>query len=399
MSILDKIRVAMPWASSMVAYVPNITWELPSPSILGIPATLDLTPPIPPLALEVTLAQFGFNAEVIATHCGPTSTLFELRPIGSSSIKSLKATLLDVSIRLGTHGLHYKGPIPGSPAIGIEVTHDKPTTVPLASLANQLAGKSIPIPLGIGHDGKPIVLDLIQAPHILVAGTTGSGKSVFINSFIASCLINNTPDDIQFVLIDPKMVEFQKYKGIPHLLMDVITDVNSAVEALYVMERYMDDRFNTIAQAKCANIEEYNSNVPHGEAPLNRIVIVIDEFADLIMQNSLVETPVVRIAQKARAAGMHLVIATQRPVVKVVTGLIKANISTRISFRVPSGIDSRVILDQKGAETLRGQGDLMALTHTSSSPIRAQAPILQNEHLKKLLAHWRPQDKFLAPYR
>lgn len=402
MGILAEIQGVFRWATGTRLFEPvPINWEMPPQEILWSEEVSELTSPIKPVALELALAKFGFESAVSEAQTGPSSSIYHVRPLGLSSIKSLNNILPDVGLRLGVHGIQSLGHIPGSSSIGIEIDHGESPLITMGHLFSSLDELEIPVPVGIQPNGEALAIDLAEAPHMLVAGSTGSGKSVFINSLISSILATKTPDQVQFVLIDPKMVEFQKYRGIPHMLMDLLVDVDQAVEALNVLERFMDDRFYDLAAAGCHDIDAYNSALDSLDSPaprFNRIVVIIDEFADLIMQNKHVERPIVRIAQKARAAGLHLVIGTQRPVVKVVTGLIKANVPTRVCFRVPSAVDSRVVLDEKGAEKLQGPGSLMIKGAGLFSAERAQAPLITPAEIHPLVDHWRPQDAFLKRY-
>lgn len=403
MSILSDIQGVFTWAAGSRIFKPApVDWQMPPKDFFrSSEGAIDLSSPIKSVALELQLAKFGFECSVEEADVGPSSTIYHINPVGLSSIKSLANVLPDVGLRLGVHRIKSLGHLPGSTSIGVEIDHGTTPLISMASLADSMLGKQIPIPIGVKPNGKAMSIDLAAAPHMLVAGSTGTGKSVFINSLISSVLALRDPDQVQFVMIDPKMVEFQRYRGIPHMLMDLLVDVDEAVEALNVLVRFMDDRFAQLAEAGFQDIGSYNADLDSRNSPvarLNRIVIVIDEFADLIMQNKHVEQPVVRIAQKARAAGLHLVIGTQRPVVKVVTGLIKANVPTRVCFRVPSAVDSRVVLDEKGADKLGGPGDLLVKGSGIFTAVRAQAPYIESSQVDQLVAHWKPQDRFLQRY-
>lgn len=403
MGILKDIQGVFQWATGSRLFEPvPIDWQMPPKDFFrSSESVIDLSSPIKSIALELQLAKFGFECSVSEAEVGPSSTIYHVTPVGLSSIKSLVSILPDVGLRLGVHRIKSLGHLPGSTSIGVEIDHGKTPLITMSSLVDSMLDKQIPIPIGVKPNGKAMSIDLADAPHLLVAGSTGTGKSVFINSLISSILALRDPDQVQFVMIDPKLVEFQRYRGLPHMLMDLLVDVDEAVEALNVLVRFMDDRFSVLARAGFPDISSYNSDLDSRDSPeprLNRIVIVIDEFADLIMQNKHVEQPVVRIAQKARAAGLHLVIGTQRPVVKVVTGLIKANVPTRVCFRVPSAVDSRVVLDEKGAEKLGGPGDLLVKGNGIFSAVRAQAPYIDASTVDQLAAHWKPQDQFLKRY-
>ncbi len=280
-----------------------------------------------------------------------------------------------------------EAPIPGKRAVGIEVPNLKPATVRISSLLASKEWADLEAPLGfvIGKDiaGNPIVDDLAKMPHLLVAGQTGSGKSVLINTLLTSLLYKNSPSDLKLILVDPKQVEMAPYNGLPHLLTPVINEPEKCISALKWAVAEMDRRLKTMANEGKRNIQEYN--IAKVDSPMPYIVIVIDELADLMMLAARdVESLIVRLAQKARAAGIHLVLATQRPSVDVITGLIKANVPARIAFTVASQVDSRTIIDQIGAEKLLGRGDMLLLTSDMSKPKRIQAALIQDEETAKV---------------
>ena len=287
----------------------------------------------------------------------------------------------DLALALAATSVRIEAPIPGKSAVGIEVPNKTVSVVAIREILDALPnrGQVPPIWMALGKDitGRPVFGDLCNMPHLLVAGATGSGKSVCLNTIIASLLVSATPDQVQLLMIDPKRVELQVYNGIPHLIKEVITDPRLAAGALFEMTKEMEARYERFAKAGVRKIEEYNAKYPEQHLPY--VVIVIDELADLMLvAPAKVETTIMRLAQLARATGIHLVVATQRPSVDVITGLIKANVPSRIAFAVSSQTDSRVILDMNGAERLLGRGDMLYLPIDAPKPIRAQGAFITN---------------------
>ncbi|MDF2876546.1 MAG: spoIIIE, partial [Sporomusa sp.] len=312
--------------------------------------------------LEQTLDSFGVSAKVINTCQGPTVTRYELEPAPGVKVSKIVNLSDDLSLKLASSGVRIEAPIPGKAAIGIEVPNKELSGVALREVleADEFQRSSSGLTVALGKDiaGQPIVADLAKMPHLLVAGATGSGKSVCINTLITSVLFKARPDEVKLVLIDPKMVELSNYNGIPHLLTPVVTDAKKAAAALNWAVQEMERRYEVFATAGVRDISRYNELHAEGRLPL--ILIIIDELADLMMVAPVdVEDAICRLAQKARAAGLHLVLATQRPSVDVITGTIKANVPSRISFAVSSQVDSRTILDMAGAEKLLGKGDML----------------------------------------
>jgi DNA segregation ATPase FtsK/SpoIIIE, S-DNA-T family len=343
--------------------------------------------------LEDTLASFGVGAKVTHIERGPSITRYELRPERGVKISRISSLADDIALALAATSVRIEAPIPGKSAVGIEVPN---TTVSIVAIREILDRPREPVPLSIalGKDitGKPVFGDLAKMPHLLVAGATGAGKSVCLNCIIASLLVNATPDQLELLMIDPKRVELTVYNGIPHLKHDVITDPSMAAGALANITREMDDRYERFAREGVRKIEEFNAKYPDQKLPY--IVVVIDELADLMLvAPAKVEMLVMRLAQLARATGIHLVVATQRPSVDVITGLIKANIPSRIAFAVSSQVDSRVILDMNGAERLLGRGDMLYLPIDAPKPIRAQGALITNHEIDKLVAFWKRQPK------
>ncbi len=334
-----------------------------------------------------TFANFNIDVEMEGANVGPRVTQYTLKP--PTGVKLTKITALEnnLALDLAAHAIRMEAPIPGKRAVGIEVPNVKAATVRISSLlqSNEFSGIKSPLGFVIGKDiaGRPIVADLAKMPHMLVAGQTGSGKSVMINTFLTSLLYRNTPSDLKLILIDPKQVEMAPYNDIPHLLTPVINEPEKCISALKWAVAEMERRLRTMAEVGRRNIGEYNSLKKEEGMPY--IVIVIDELADLMMMAARdVEALIVRLAQKARAAGIHLVLATQRPSVDVITGLIKANVPARIAFTVASQVDSRTIIDQAGAEKLLGRGDMLLLTSEMPKPKRIQAALIEDGETAKV---------------
>jgi len=334
-----------------------------------------------------TFENFNIEVEMEGANIGPRVTQYTMKP--PTGVKLTKITALEnnLALDLAAHSIRMEAPIPGKRAVGIEVPNVRPATVRVASLLQSPEWTRVDGPLGfvIGKDiaGNPVVADLAKMPHMLVAGQTGSGKSVMINTFLTSLLYRNSPADLKLILVDPKQVEMAPYNDIPHLLTPVINEPEKCISALKWAVAEMERRLRTMAEVGKRNIGEYNSLKKEEGMPY--IVIVIDELADLMMMAARdVEALIVRLAQKARAAGIHLVLATQRPSVDVITGLIKANVPARIAFTVASQVDSRTIIDQIGAEKLLGRGDMLLLTSDMPKPKRVQAALIEDGETQKV---------------
>ena len=341
-----------------------------------------------------TFANFKINVEMEGANIGPRVTQYTLRPPADVKLTKITALENNLSLDLAAHSIRMEAPIPGKRAVGIEVPNIKGATVRVASLlaSKEWADSPGPLSFVIGKDiaGKAVVADLAKMPHLLVAGQTGSGKSVMINTFITSLLYRNSPADLKLILVDPKQVEMAPYNDMPHLLTPVINDPEKCISALKWAVAEMERRLKQMATVGKRNIIEYNT--VKAEEGMPYIVIVIDELADLMMMAARdVEALIVRLAQKARAAGIHLVLATQRPSVDVITGLIKANVPARIAFTVASQIDSRTIIDQMGAEKLLGRGDMLLLTSDMAKPKRVQAALIEDEETAKITQFIRMQ--------
>jgi DNA segregation ATPase FtsK/SpoIIIE, S-DNA-T family len=313
------------------------------------------------------LQSFQINGVITAITEGPVLTTYEFKPAAGVKLSKIAALQDDLGVVLGTNQLRVIAPIPGKTVVGIEVPRPQSEVISLKEVLSQdgFMDKKLALPVALGKstDGRPLFGDLAAMPHLLVAGATGSGKSVFMNSLIMSFLFRLSPQQLRMILIDPKMLEFAAFAGLPHLVADVITDNKVAINAMNWAVTEMDRRYALMAKTGSKNIESYNSKQRKAEDKIPLLVVVVDELADLMMSGGeMVEVAITRLAQKARASGIHLVIATQRPSAEVITGLIKANIPSRISFKVPSGIDSRTILDTSGAEGLMGRGDSLMIT-------------------------------------
>jgi len=326
------------------------------------------------------LAHFKIEGDVVRTYAGPVVSTFEFKPAANVKVSKILNLQDDLAMALSAETIRIQAPIPGKDVVGIEIPNDTVDTIYLRELLDSKLFKeaSSPLTIALGKDivGKPFITDLKKLPHLLIAGTTGSGKSVGINAMILSLLYKNSPDQLRLLMIDPKMLEFSIYNDIPHLLTPVITKPKQAIVALNNMVSEMERRYELMSETKTKNIENYNARVKKdGGEHFPYIVVIIDELADLMMTSGKdVEHSIARLAQMARASGIHLIVATQRPSVDVVTGLIKANLPSRISYRVGQKVDSKIILDQMGAESLLGRGDMLFTPPGSTGLVRLHAP-------------------------
>lgn len=349
--------------------------------------------------LDETLENFNVHASVVNRTQGPAVTRFEVQPEKGVKVSKITNLTDDIKLNLAAKDIRIEAPISGKSTVGIEIPNQTSRPVMLSELMNTEAFQSSESPLtaalGLDISGTPIITDLQKMPHGLIAGATGSGKSVCINSLLVSLLYKATPDQLKLLLIDPKMVELAPYNRIPHLVSPVITDAKAATVALKWAVEEMERRYQLFSHTGVRNMEKYNeyaSHPDHTGEKLPYILIVIDELADLMMvAPNDVEESISRIAQKARACGIHMIVATQRPSVDVITGLIKANIPTRVSFSVSSQIDSRTILDASGAEKLLGKGDMLFLPSGASKPVRLQGTFVSDEEIDAVVAHVRSQ--------
>jgi DNA segregation ATPase FtsK/SpoIIIE-like protein len=337
--------------------------------------------------IEEKFLEFNIKGKVINWTIGPVITRYEFEPAAGIKLSKIQSLSDDLTLRLKTSDVRITPPLPNKGLIGIEVPNKKRKIVYFKKLIENEefinSKKPLLFALGVEVDGKPRYEDLSKMPHLLIAGSTGSGKSVCINTIIASLIIKNTPKTIRFLLIDPKMVELSLYEGIPHLLMPVVKDRKMAVKVLKMAVAWMEYRYKLLAKVGAKSLESYNSKTGDYKP---YIVIIIDEFADLILtQGKEVEGPIARLAQMARAVGIHLIVATQRPSVDVITGIIKANFPVRIAFKVPSKVDSRVILDTIGAEKLLGKGDMLYIPPGSSEPQRLHGAFISEDEIIKMV--------------
>lgn len=341
-----------------------------------------------------TLKSFGVVTKVLAISRGPSVTRYELQPSAGVKIARITSLADDIALNLASAGVRIEAPIPNKPAVGIEVPNREVSVVKLRDIidSNEFVGVKSRLSVALGQDisGEKVIADLAKMPHVLVAGATGSGKSVCINSMIISLLYKSTPDEVRFLMVDPKVVELGIYNGIPHLLVPVVTDPRKAAGALGWAVTEMLNRYKLFADNQVRDLIGYNelASINDEIKPLPQIVIIIDELADLMMAApNEVEDAICRLAQMARAAGMHLVIATQRPSVDVITGVIKANIPSRIAFAVSSQVDSRTILDMGGAEKLLGRGDMLYSPVGSSKPIRVQGCFVNEKEIERVVSY------------
>ena len=347
------------------------------------------------------LRKFKIDGDVIRTYSGPVVTTFEFKPAPNVPVRKILNLQDDLAMALRAQTIRIQAPIPGKDVVGIEIPNSDIETIYLREVLESeifsTAKSELTIALGKDIVGAPFVTDLKKLPHLLIAGTTGSGKSVGINAMLLSLLYRNSPQTLRLIMIDPKMLEFSMYEGIPHLLTPVITEAKKAVNVLENLVSEMERRYKLMAANKTKNIESYNAKMKEqGEASLPFIVVIIDELADLMMTSGKdVEFSIARLAQMARASGIHLIVATQRPSVDVVTGLIKANLPSRISYRVGQKIDSKVILDQLGAESLLGRGDMLFTPPGSPGLVRLHAPFASEAEIETIVEFLKEQGEAL----
>jgi S-DNA-T family DNA segregation ATPase FtsK/SpoIIIE len=431
--VLDKVEVSARATERLERERQMPMFEPPTSSELPALSLLDNPPPreggYSPEALEamsrlveLKLADFGVEAEVVAVHPGPVVTRFELKPAAGVKSSQISNLAKDLARSLATVSVRVVEIIPGKPYVGLEIPNEVREIVALGEIVKSPAYDDLksPLTLALGKDigGAPMVADLARMPHLLIAGTTGSGKSVALNAMVLSLLYKSTPEHVRLIMIDPKMLELSVYEGIPHLLAPVVTDMKQAANALRWCVAEMERRYSVMAGLGVRHLSSYNRKVreaidngrplldptfvPENEgetapelAPMPYVVVIIDELADMMMMvGKKVEELIARLAQKARASGIHMIVATQRPSVDVITGLIKANIPCRIAFQVSAKVDSRTILDQIGAEHLLGHGDMLYLPAGTSQPIRVHGAFVSDNEVhtvvKALRAHGHP---------
>jgi len=369
---------------------------------------LDLLDSPPPLAerqikedltanariLEETLGDFGISAKVTHIERGPVITRYELEPAAGVKLQRIVSLSDDIALNMKAQSVRVVAPIPGKGRVGVEVPNSQSSFVYLKEVitSEEFQGSDSKLTLAIGKDitGRPVVADLAQMPHLLIAGTTGSGKTVCVNCLILSILFRASPNEVKFIMVDPKMVELAVFNGLPHLLCPVLTEVKKVSTALNWLVNEMESRYRLFAEIGARNIEVYNQK----KERLPYIVVIIDELADLmVVAREHIESAITRLAQLSRAVGIHLILATQRPSVDVITGVIKANFPARISFKVASKVDSRTVLDMNGADKLLGKGDLLFLKPTESRPIRAQGSLVSDKEIEKVVEFIRKQSE------
>lgn len=387
--VQPEIILPKAWRGKLVK-----NWQFPPLDLLGEEKSQPVVSDISTNAriIQQTLAHFGIPVEMAGVHIGPTVTQYTLKPAQGVRLSKIVALHNDLALALAAHPLRIEAPIPGRALVGIEVPNKAKQIVRLRnllqelSLAAPLAGGGLSFPLGRDVRGQAMFADIVKMPHLLVAGATGSGKSIFIHSLIMSLMFRIPPQLLKFLMIDPKRVELSQYDGIPYLLSPVITEGKKAVQALRWVITEMERRYDLLLEEKARDIFSYNQKVGRQGEPLAHLVVFIDELADLMtIYGREVETSVVRLSQMARATGIHLVVSTQRPSVEVITGLIKANITTRVAFQVASQVDSRTILDMAGAEKLLGLGDMLFLSPEIGKPRRIQGPFVEEGEVKKVV--------------
>ena len=390
--------------SSNQGSIVNPSYKLPSLDLLNKPQNKNTATDNSAIEaniekLEKVLESFGVIAKVVEVHVGPTVAQYELEIASGTRVNKITTLSREIALALSKKDVRIEAPIPGKSTVGVEFANDKPLPVSfyeiLASRTMQQAkDKKLMVPLGKSIMGEIGVCEINKMPHLLIAGTTGSGKSVCVNGIICSILMRAKPDEVKLAMIDPKVVELSVYNGIPHLMRPVVSDPKEAAVLLQKMVAEMEKRYQMFANSGTKKIEGYNEyvekyNKKHPDEPLDKmpyVVIIIDELSDLMMVAAKeVEDSILRITQKARAAGIHLIVATQRPSTEVITGLIKANIPSRIAFAVGSGIDSRTILDQVGAEKLLGKGDMFFLPIGMNSPIRIQGSFITDAEIQRII--------------
>lgn len=349
--------------------------------------------------IEQTMLDFNIKGKVVDFHTGPTVTQYEVELSAGTKINKVLSINKELALNLAAKDIRIQAPIPGKHTVGIEIPNREPTPVCIKDIMMNIPKKyrseKLIASLGKGIMGSTEVCNIAKMPHLLIAGSTGSGKSVCINGIIVSLIMRNTPDEVKLVLVDPKKVEFSMYEGIPHLLTPVVNNPKKASKALQNIVREMDNRYGLFSESGTKKIEDYNDLMRRkGGKTLPYIVVIIDELADLmVVARNEVEDSIMRITQLARAAGIHLIVATQRPSTNVITGVIKANIPSRISFAVSSQVDSRTILDASGAEKLLGKGDSLFWPIGASTPTRIQCSFIEDEEVVKVVKFWKNQAK------
>ena len=380
----EKVEYKMPGLQLLAA--PSKTAEREAESDLKVKAA----------TLERTLLEFGVEAKVVKINRGPVITLYELEPAVGTKVNRFTSLSDNICLAMRSANLRIVAPLPGKGTIGIEVPNSKSELVLLREIleSQEYRHKDSPLKLAVGKDisGEPLILDLAKMPHMLIAGATGSGKTVCINAIITSLLFNASPEQVKFMMVDPKRVELMMFAGIPHLISPIVTNPKKAAVALNWVVGEMERRYEVFAEKGVRNLQAYHDRIEEGDENLPYIIVVVDELADLMMvAQQDVEGAIMRIAQLARAAGIHLILATQRPSVNVITGVIKANFPARISFKVASKVDSRTVLDANGAEKLLGRGDMLIMEPGDANIKRGQCCLVEDSEIKILVKHIKEQ--------
>jgi S-DNA-T family DNA segregation ATPase FtsK/SpoIIIE len=377
---------------------PKSIWKLPPLEILSQGKEEVLAPDIKTTSqiIEKTLENFGIKIEVVDVEVGPAITRFSIKPGEGVKLSKILSYQSDLALALGTPNLIIETPIPGKAVLGIQVPNKKSAIVRLGNLLREkefLEGGLLCFPVGRKINGEVLFADLAKMPHLLIAGTTGSGKSIFIHNILISLLMKNTPETLNLILIDPKRVELINYSDLPHLIMDPVVETKKTLGVFNWLIEEMEERYKLLQETKSRDIDSYNQKqINKKEKIMPRIILTVDELADLMVTyGSSIETMIIRLTQMARATGIHLILATQRPSVDIVTGLIKANIPNRICFKVASYVDSRTVLDTGGAEKLIGSGDGLFISTTLHRPIRIKAPFLTESEIHKVIDFWKDQ--------
>lgn len=399
-------KLCLPAAKKKIASLQNqsdkafdpLSYKLPDPAMLKVPPFSDQDRVKEDIQaniknLEAALSDFGVEAKVVSVQKGPVVTMYELLPQPGTKIQKISVLSDDIALAMKSSLVRIIAPIPGRGTVGIEIPNAVKHLVSLREVLEEKvflkASSKLTLVIGKDVSGNPVIADLNQMPHLLIAGATGAGKTVCVNSMISSILFKARPDQVKFIMVDPKMVELAAFAGIPHLIHPIISDAKKAYVALNWAVEEMERRYKILAEAGCRNIDAYNNN---GKTHMPYIVIVVDELADLmIVARDTIETAIQRLAQLSRAVGIHLVLATQRPSVDVITGVIKANFPARISFKVASKVDSRTVLDMMGADKLLGQGDLLFLKPGAVKLIRAQGSFIDDEDIATITDFIRAQ--------
>jgi len=385
--------------------LPKSIWSLPPTNLLSEGKEEVLAPDIKSTSqiIQKTLENFGIKIEVVEVEVGPAITRFGIKPGEGVKLSKILSYQSDLALALGTPNLIIETPIPGKAVLGIQVPNKKSAVVKLGNLLKEkefIEGSLLTFPVGRKINGEAYFADLTKMPHLLIAGTTGSGKSIFIHNILVSFLMKNSPDTLNLILIDPKRVELITYGDLPHLIMDPIIDVKKTLAVFNWLIEEMEERYKLLQESKSRDINSYNQKqIMKKDKLMPRIVLIIDELADLMITfGNNIEAMIIRLTQMARATGIHLILATQRPSVDIVTGLIKANIPNRICFKVASYVDSRTVLDVSGAEKLIGTGDGLFISTSILRPLRIKAPYISESEIDKIIKFWSDQAEELPQF-